>query len=122
MDANLHIVSDLVDGAIIHPTLPMSYLGEIVDIPADNVFTKDFTYNFTTINSYTDPFFILTTTASRIFYFNVTGSGQNFQFTCMRSFKYAQGVYIIYSGENGTNKITKPILEGARLYVGGSRG
>ena len=122
MDANLHIVSDLVDGAIIHPTLPMSYLGEIVDIPGENVFTKDFTYDFTTINSYTDPFFILTTTASRIFYFNVTGSGRNFQFTCMRRFIYAQGVYIVYSGEKSKNVITLPIMQGAKLYVGGSRG
>lgn len=122
MDANLHIVSDLVDGAIIHPTLPMSYLGEIVDIPGENVFTKDFTYDFTTINSYKDPFFILTTRASRIFYFNVTGSGRSYQFTCVRSFRYAQGVYIFYTGENTTNRITLPILYGAKLYLGGSRG
>ena len=122
MDANLHIVSDLVDGAIIHPTLPMSYLGEIVDIPAEGILTQDFTYSFTTANSYTDPFFILTSTVERIFYYNVTGIGRNFQFYCMRRFIYAQGVYKIYSGEKSTNAITLPIMQGAKLYIGGSRG
>lgn len=122
MDANLHIESDLIGGAIIHPTLPMSYLGEIIDIPSDNVLTREFTYNFTTVNSYTDPFFILTTTVGRIFYYTVTGTGRNFQFYCMRSFRYAQGVYKFYSGEKTVNAITLPIMTGAKLYVGGSRG
>ena len=122
MDANIHIESDLVDGAIIHPTLPMSYLGEIVDIPAEGILTQDFTYNFTTMNSYTDPFFILTTTVGRIFYYNVTGTDRNFQFYCMRSFKYVEGIYKFYSGERSTNTITLPIMQGAKLYVGGSRG
>ena len=122
MDANLHSISDLVDGAIIHPTLPMSYLGEIIDIPGENVLTSSFTYNFTTVNSYTDPFFILTSTVERIFYYNVTGTGRNFQFYCMRRFIYAQGVYKIYSGEKSKNVITLPIMQGAKLYIGGSRG
>lgn len=122
MDANLHIESDLVGGAIIHPTLPMSYLGEIVDIPAEGILTQDFTYNFTTMNSYTDPFFILTASAARIFYFNVSGSGRSFQFYCLRSFRYAQGVHKFYTDEKRTNSITLPILVGAKLYVGGSRG
>lgn len=120
-DANLYAQSELIDGAIIHPTLPMSFLGEIIPLP-DGGKTASFTYNFTTINTYTDPFFILVADTSRYFYYNITGSGNNFTLECERSFTYVEGRYKFYTSERETGVITMPLFENARIYVGGVRG
>lgn len=120
MDANLHIVSELVDGAIIHPTLPMSFLGEKISINGNN-YSKTYSFNFNTVNTYKTPFFILFGTA-RVFYWEVVGSGNSFTFNCERAFKIAQGSYIFYSGEKQANVITLPMLENATLYIGDARG
>lgn len=119
-DFNLAVRSELVDGAIIHPSLPMSFLGEIIDLP-DGGKTAAFTYNFNTILSYVDPFFVLAG-ATRAFYYNITGSGNSFTLECERAFSYTEGKYKFYLGEKTTNAITLPMFVDAKLYVGGTRG
>ena len=121
MDANLHIVSDLVDGAIIHPTLPMSFLGEKISINGNN-FSNTYSFNFNTVNTYNTPFFMLFGTL-RVFYWEVVGNGNSFTFNCERAFRIVKGgSYIFYSGEREANKITLPMLENATLYIGDARG
>lgn len=118
--ADLYVNSELVSGALMHPTLPMSYLGEIIELNGDN-YTATYTINFTTKNTYTDPFFIMTATQGRFFYYHVTGSGNTFSITFERAYTLMEGRYLYYSGE-GSSNITLPMFTGGKLYVGGSRG
>lgn len=120
MDANIYIKSELVDGAIIHPTLPMSYLGEVIDIPSNN-YDSEWNYAFSTLNEYREPFFIYVG-KSRAFYYKVSGTGSNFSIYFMRTFTMAEGRYKFYTGEKNTNAITLPMTENGKLYVGGERG
>lgn len=120
MEANLYITSEIVDGALVHPTLPMSYLGEVVDIPGEN-YAPEYAYSFRTTRSYDNPFFILTNDIGLYFYYSVSGSGDSFQIYFMRGFRMMEGRYKYYSGESG-NQITRPMLLNGKLYVGGARG
>lgn len=120
--ADLYVNSELVSGALMHPTLPMSYLGEIIELNGEN-YTATYTINFTTKNTYTDPFFIMTFAngTGRFFYYHVAGSGNSFSITFERIFSLMEGRYRYYSGERNGN-ITLPMFIDGKLYVGGSRG
>ena len=121
MAAGIIINSELVEGAILHPTLPMSYIGETVKLNGEN-YTASYEISFQTINSYTDPFFILDTTGASYFYYHVEGSGRNFKITFERSYSITEGRYIFYINERAVNEITRPMFTTGTLYVGGSRG
>ena len=120
--ATLDITSELADGSYMHPTLPMSYLGEKITLDGNN-YTATYTINFNTLGYYTDPFFILTYNGTtRFFYYYATGSGNTFSITFERGFTFMEGTYKFFFGESETGVITKPMFVEAYLYIGASRG
>lgn len=121
MTAGIVINSELVDGAIIHPTLPMSYLGEIIWLNGEN-YTANYTINFNTNGWYTDPFFIFESKTSNFFYYQASGRGNSFSINFERAYFLMEGTYKFFVNEGSTNTITRPMFTDGRIYVGGSRG
>ena len=119
--ATLQVSSAIADGSFMHPTLPMSYLGEKIQLNGEN-YSASYTINFNTVGYYTDPFFILTWNGTtNFFYYYATGSGNTFSITFERGFIYAQGTYKFFFGEKQKDVITKPMFTEAYLYIGDSR-
>ena len=119
--ATLQVSSDLADGSFMHPTLPMSYLGEIVWLDGNN-YQANQTIYFNTQKWYENPFFIFTYGVSRFFYYHIAGSGNSFSISFERAYNLAEGSYLFYSGERSTGVITNPMFTDGKLYVGASRG
>lgn len=115
MSENIYINSEMSEGVLLHPTLPVTFIGETIVLPDTNFTGNALTVNFNTAMHYKNPFFI-TSGHSYSFYVHITGSGNSFQAHFERAYYYQQ-TYRYYSGKG------KPIYSpGYSITVGGVNG
>ena len=114
MSAGLVVNSALVDGAIIHPSVEMSHIVEVYEIPAAvlaaTASANTFTHEFVPQRMYNDPFFIISA-PGYAFYTDVTAGPTTYTWYAERIYYRIQG-QLIYRGVN------KPILTSAVVYIG----
>lgn len=121
MEANLLVYSDVVDGAIIHPTLPMSYIAEKIILPEGNL-DAEWNLKINTVHTFNKPFFHVFAQVNRANFYELTGSGNSFNLYMHRYYTYAEGKYKYYNGEREAFKITLPMTLNGVLYIGDMRG
>ena len=115
MSGNIYINSDMSEGVLLHPTLPVTFIGETIVLPNTNFTGNELTVNFNTAMYYENPFFI-PTGGHYSFYVHITGSGNSFQAHFERAYYYLQ-TYRYYSGDG------KPIYNpGFSITIGGVNG
>ena len=115
MSGNIYINSDMSEGLLLHPTLPVTFIGETIVLPDTDSTANTLTVNFNTAMYYENPFFI-PTGGHYSFYVHITGSGNSFQAHFERAYYYLQ-TYRYYSGSG------KPIYNpGFSITIGGVNG
>lgn len=116
--ANIYINSRMAEGILLHPTLPVTFVGESVVLPDTTYTGNNLTVTFTTVNEYDEPFFLFKGDTYS-FYIRITPvSGFKNKFTAEfeRAYYYIE-TYRYYRGAG------LPIYEsGFTITVGGIRG
>lgn len=117
-NANIYINSPMSEGVLLHPTLPVTFVGETVVLP-DTTFTgNSLTVTFTTEYEYDEPFFLFKGNAHSFYIRIAPVSGFKNKFTAEfeRAYYYME-TYRYYRGEG------LPIYaSGFTITVGGVRG
>ena len=116
--ANIYINSRMAEGILLHPTLPVTFVGESVVLPDTTYTGNNLTVTFTTVNEYDEPFFLFKGDTYS-FYIRITPvSGFKNKFTAEfeRAYYYME-TNRYYRGEG------LPIYKaGFTITVGGVRG
>lgn len=117
MLGNIYVNSELAEGELLHPTLPVAYFAETINIPNPTSVTNSATIEFQTQGFYTKPFFQVTTTRNYSFYVEVVdkGTGRDFVINLERAYYYLEGRRY-YSGEGN------PLYTDMIVRVGAERG
>ena len=116
--ANIYINSQMAEGILLHPTLPVTFVGESVVLPDTTYTGNALTVTFTTVNDYDEPFFLFkgSTYSFYIRIAPVSGFKNKFTAEFERAYYYME-----------TNRYYRgaglPIYEsGFTITVGGIRG
>lgn len=120
MDGNIYVSSQLVQGGVLHPTLPVSYWVEEIPVGtfSDKSTGNSVTIQVTMKNSYPEPFFQSSGFANCFYMYPEVGSdGKTLTITIERMFTKSEGRYYYYYGAG-----TPMILADAHILVGCSRG
>ena len=116
--ANIYINSRMAEGILLHPTLPVTFVGESVVLPDTTYTGNNLTVTFTTVNEYDEPFFLFKGTTHSFYIRIAPVSGFKNKFTAEfeRAYYYME-TYRYYRGEG------LPIYKsGFTITVGGIRG
>ena len=116
--ANIYINSQMAEGILLHPTLPVTFVGESVVLPDTTYTGNNLTVTFTTVNEYDEPFFLFKGNAHSFYVRIVPVSGFKNKFTAEfeRAYYYRE-TNRYYQGEG------LPIYgSGFTITVGGIRG
>ena len=115
---DIYINSRMSEGYLIHPTLPVTFVGESVVLPDTNFTGNNLTVNITTMNEYDEPFFMIIG-SSHSFYVEVVpeiGFKNKFKVVFERAYYYLE-TYRYYRGSG------LPIYSsGFTIIFGGVRG
>ena len=117
-NANIYINSRMAEGVLLHPTLPVTFVGESVVLPDTTYTGNALTVIFTTVNEYDEPFFLFkgSTYSFYIRIAPVSGFKNKFTAEFERAYYYME-TYRYYQGEG------LPIYKsGFTITVGGVRG
>ncbi len=98
-NVNLKVTSEVVDGAIIHPTLPMSHIVETYVFPPEKLTStaNSISLPFVPQRMYKNPFFIIIARGWS-FYTQVTVESNRYVFSAERAY-YRQEGYLYWRGE-----------------------
>ena len=117
-NANIYINSRMAEGILLHPTLPVTFVGESVVLPDTTYTGNNLTVTFTTVSEYDEPFFLFNG-GTYSFYTRiapVSGFKNKFTAEFERAYYFIQ-TYRYYRGEG------LPIYDsGFTIKVGGIRG
>ncbi len=117
-NANIYINSRMAEGVLLHPTLPVTFVGESVVLPDTTYTGNALTVTFTTVNDYDEPFFLFKGSTYSFYIRTAPVSGFKNKFTAEfeRAYYYME-TYRYYRGEG------LPIYKaGFTITVGGVRG
>lgn len=115
---NIYIESELSKGVLMHPTLPVTFVGETIVLPDTTSTAAALTVEFETLQEYDEPFFI-TSGSTYCFYVQISpvdGFKNKFRAYFERSYYYLEQRRY-YRGEG--QPIYRP---GYSITVGGIRG
>lgn len=110
---NMKVTSEIVKGAIIHPTLPMSHIVETYVFPPEQLTTRGntITLPFVPKRMYRNPFFIVSVITGFPFYPQITVEANRYVFFAERAY-YRQEGYLYWRGEG------QPLIGSLEIIIG----
>ena len=112
-NVNLKVTSEIVKGAIIHPTLPMSHIVETYVFPADQLTStgNSISLPFVPKRMYKNPFFVISVITGFPFYPQVKVEADRYVFFTERAYYRMEG-YLYWRGQG------QPLIGSLEIIIG----